>query len=198
MSTFDLEEREVIESAARAWWLFLLTGLLWLLFAIIVLRFDYTTVTAVSILFGVVAIFAGVNEFFMLAASHRWWKVLHGLLGVIFVVVGIIAFVHPGDTFAALAAVVSFFLIFKGFFDIIVAIATRDEISIWWVQLIVGIVEVLIGFWAAGYWGRSAALLVIWVGVIALTRGITEIVFAFKLRSAGKSIGGGPGTLAPA
>lgn len=198
MSTFDLEEREVIESAARAWWLFLLTGLLWLLFAIIVLRFDYTTVTAVSILFGVVAIFAGVNEFFMLAASHRWWKVLHGLLGVIFVVVGIVAFVHPGDTFAALAAVVSFFLIFKGFFDIIVAIATRDEISIWWVQLIVGIVEVLIGFWAAGYWGRSAALLVIWVGVIALTRGITEIVFAFKLRSAGKSIGGGPGTLAPA
>ena len=101
MSMFDLEEREAIESAARAWWLFLLTGLLWLLFAIIVLRFDYTTVTAVSILFGVVAIFAGVNEFFMLAASHRWWKVLHGLLGVIFVVVGIIAFVHPGGTFEA-------------------------------------------------------------------------------------------------
>ena len=48
MSMFDLEEREAIESAARAWWLFLLTGLLWLLFAIIVLRFDYTTVTAIS------------------------------------------------------------------------------------------------------------------------------------------------------
>ncbi len=199
MSTFDLEEREAIESAARAWWLFLLTGLLWLLFAIIVLRFDYTTVSAVSILFGVVAIFAGVNEFFMLAASHRWWKVLHGLLGVIFIVVGIIAFVHPGDTFAALAAVMAFFLIFKGFFDIIVSIATRDEISIWWVQLIAGIVEVLIGFWAAGYWGRSAILLVIWVGVIALMRGITEIIFAFKLRSAGKAAGGGgPGTLAVA
>ena len=196
MSTFDLEEREVIESAARAWWVFLLTGLLWLLFAIIVLRFDYTTVTAVSILFGVVAIAAGINEFFMLAASHRWWKVL---LGVIFVVVGIIAFVHPGDTFAALAAVISFFLIFKGFFDIVVSIATRDEIHIWWVQLIAGIAEVLIGFWAAGYWGRSAILLVIWVGVIALMRGITEIIFAFKLRSAGKAAGGGgPGTLAVA
>ena len=101
MSMFDLEEREAIESAARAWWLFLLTGLLWLLFAIIVLRFDYGTVTAVSILFGVVAIAAGINEFFMLAAAHRWWKVLHGLLGVIFVVVGLIAFVHPGDTFEA-------------------------------------------------------------------------------------------------
>ena len=191
MSTFDLEEREALESAARAWWLFLLTGLLWLLFAIIVLRFDYTTVTAVSILFGVVAIAAGINEFFMLAASHRWWKILHGLLGVIFVVVGIVAFVHPGDTFAALAAVMAFFLIFKGFFDIIVSIATKGESGVWWLQLVVGIVEVLIGFWAAGYYGRSVVLLVAWVGISALMRGITEIVFAFKLRSAGKAVGGG-------
>jgi uncharacterized membrane protein HdeD (DUF308 family) len=134
-----------------------------------------------------VAIFAGVNEFIMLAASGGWWKVLHGLLGVLFIGVGIVAFIHPGDTFAALAAVFSFFLIFKGTFDIVVSIATKDEIHVWWLQLIVGIVELLIGFWAAGYWGRSATLLIIWVGIIALTRGITEIIFAFKLRSVGKA-----------
>ena len=187
MTTFDLEEREAIADFGRAWWLFLVTGILWLLVAIIILRFDYTTVAAISILFGIVAIFAGVNEFIMLAASSRWWKVLHGLLGVIFVGVGIIAFIHPGDTFAALAAVMSFFLIFKGFFDIVVSIATKDEFHAWWLQLVAGIIEVLIGFWAAGYWGRKAILLVIWVGVIALMRGITEIIFAFKLRSAGKA-----------
>ena len=186
MSTFDLEEREAVAEFARAWWLFLLTGILWFLVAVIILRFDYTSVSAISVLFGIVAIFAGVNEFVMLGASGGWWKVLHGLLGALFVVVGIVAFVHPGDTFAALAAVMSFFLIFKGFFDIVVSIATKDEIHVWWVQLVVGIVEVLIGLWAAGYWGRSAALLVAWVGVIALMRGITEIIFAFKLRSSGK------------
>ena len=190
MTTFDLEEREAIAEFGRAWWLFLVTGILWLLVAIIVLRFDYTSVTAISILFGIVAIFAGVNEFFMLAASSGWWKVLHGLLGVIFVVVGIIAFIHPGDTFAALAAVMSFFLIFKGFFDIVVSIATKDEFHAWWLQLVAGILEVVIGFWAAGYWGRKAVLLVIWVGVIALMRGITVIIFAFKLRSAGQAAAG--------
>ena len=114
MTTFDLEEREAIAEFGRAWWVFLLTGILWFLVAIIILRFDYTSVSAISILFGIVAIFAGINEFMMLAASGGWWKVLHGLLGVLFIVVGIIAFVHPGDTFAALAAVFSFFLIFKG------------------------------------------------------------------------------------
>jgi uncharacterized membrane protein HdeD (DUF308 family) len=188
MSTFDLEEREALADASRSWWLFLLTGILWFLVAIMILRFDYTSVSAISILFGVVAIAAGVNEFIMLAASHGWWKILHGLLGLLFIGVGIVAFVHPGDTFAALAAVMSFFLIFKGFFDIVVSIATKDEIHVWWVQLIAGIVEVLIGFWAAGYFGRSAILLVAWVGVIALMRGITEILFAFKLRSAGRMI----------
>ena len=49
-------------------------------------------------LFGVVALFA-VNEFFAIAGSSGWWKFLHGLLGVVFVIVGIIAFIHPGDTF---------------------------------------------------------------------------------------------------
>ena len=162
MSTFDLETREAVAEFGRAWWVFLLTGILWFLAAIIILRFDYTSVSAISILFGVVALFAAVNEFLMLWASGGWWKVLHGLLGVIFLALGVVAFVHPGDTFAALAAVLSFFLIFKGFFDIVVSIATKDEFHVWWLQLILGIVEVLIGFWAAGYWGRSAILLIAW------------------------------------
>jgi uncharacterized membrane protein HdeD (DUF308 family) len=68
-----------------------------------------------------------------------------------------------------------------------VSIATKDELHVWWLQLILGIVELLIGFWAAGYWGRSAILLIAWVGAIALFRGITEIIFAFKLRAVGKA-----------
>lgn len=173
---------------------FLVTGFVWLLVSIIVLRFDYTTVAAISVLFRVIALFAGVNELFAVGASGGWRKVLHGLLGVAFVafvVVGIVAFVHPGDTFRALAAVVSFFFVFKGFFDIIVSIATKDEIGVWWLQLVAGIVEVLLGFWAAGYYGRSVVLLVACVGISALLRGITEIIFAFKLREAGKALAGG-------
>ncbi len=135
MTTFDLEEREAVAEFGRAWWIFLVTGILWFLVSIIILRFDYASVSAISILFGIVAIFAGVNEFIMLAASAGWWKVLHGLLGVLFIGVGIVAFIHPGNTFAALAAVFSFFLIFKGIFDIVVSIATKDEIHVWWLQL---------------------------------------------------------------
>jgi uncharacterized membrane protein HdeD (DUF308 family) len=172
-------------SLARAlppWWLFLLTGIGWMLVALIVLRFDYTSVSAISILFGIVAIAAGALEFGVLVLADGWWKLLHGFLAVIFVVAGIVAFVHPGNTFAALAAVFSFFLVFAGTFDIIESISVRHEIEIWWVQLIGGIIELALGFWAAGYYGRSAVLLVAWVAAIAIIRGVMNIVLAFRVR----------------
>jgi uncharacterized membrane protein HdeD (DUF308 family) len=172
-------------SLARAlppWWLFLVTGIGWMLVALIVLRFDYTSVSAISILFGIVALTAGVFEIGVTLIADGWWKLMHGLLALVFIVVGIVAFIHPGDTFVALAAVFSFFLIFAGTFDIIESISVRHEIEVWWLQLIGGIVELALGFWAAGYYGRSAVLLVAWVAAIALIRGFMSILLAFRVR----------------
>ena len=52
-------EREVLEDAADRWWMFLLSGIAWLVFALLVFQWDYTTVYAISYLFGIVAIIAG-------------------------------------------------------------------------------------------------------------------------------------------
>jgi uncharacterized membrane protein HdeD (DUF308 family) len=180
-SSFFLPAREVAAETARLWWLFLVTGIAWMLFAIIIFRFSWGTVTAISILFGVVCIAAGINEFFTVPMSAGWWKLLRVVLGVAFVVVGIVAFTSPGGTFAALAGVFAFFLLFKGIFDIVLAIATKDEGSVWWLQLVIGIVEILLAFWATAYFGNAVILLIAWVGASALLRGITEIIFAFKL-----------------
>jgi uncharacterized membrane protein HdeD (DUF308 family) len=164
------------------WWLLLITGIAWTVVAVILLRFDYTSVSAISILFGVVAITAGVLEIGALMLANGWWKVLNGLLVVVFIAAGIVAFIHPGNTFAALAAVFSFFLVFAGTFDIIISISARHEIEVWWLQLIGGIIEVALGFWAAGYYGRSAVLLVAWVAAFAIIRGVRDIVLAFRVR----------------
>jgi uncharacterized membrane protein HdeD (DUF308 family) len=167
--------------ALPPWWLFLITGVGWMLVALILLRFDYTSVSAISILFGFVAIAAGVVEIGVMLIVGGWWKLLHGVLALAFIVAGIVAFIHPGDTFAALAAVFSFFLIFAGTFDIIESISVRKEIGVWWLQLIGGIVQLALGFWAAGYYGRSAVLLVAWVAAFAVIRGVRDIVLAFRV-----------------
>jgi uncharacterized membrane protein HdeD (DUF308 family) len=62
------------------------------------------------------------------------------------------------------------------------AISARREIEVWWLQLVGGIIELSLGFWAAGYYGRSAILLVAWVAAFALIRGVRDIVLAFRVR----------------
>jgi uncharacterized membrane protein HdeD (DUF308 family) len=185
MSTLDnmFEEREVVREAARWWWLFLLAGIAWLVFSLVIFRFDITSAKSIAILFGIVAIVAGVDEFMAIGVSTTGWKIVHGLLGVIFIVVGIFAFAHPGSTFEALAALIGFFLLFKGILDLAVAFATKAEYDMWWVQLVVGLIEIGLAFWVAGDFQRKATLLIVYVGIVALSKGLTDIFLAFKLKS---------------
>jgi uncharacterized membrane protein HdeD (DUF308 family) len=180
--TAGLEERDVAEAAAERWWLFLVTGISWLVFALLVFQWNYTTVYAISILFGFVALAAGLNEFLQIGMSTSGWKVAHGILGVLFVLAGIWALVHPHNAFATIAALMGYFLLFKGIFDFTVAFLARSQFELWWIQLIVGIFEIVLAFAVAGNFREKAILLVVFVGLIALTRGITELVLAFKLK----------------
>ena len=180
MNGFD--EREVLEEAADRWWLFLVTGIAWLVFAVLVFQWDYTSLSAVSYLFGAVAIAAGVNELFQISVSTRGWKWIHGLLGILFVLAGIYAFWHPYDTFQALAGLMALFLLAKGVFDVTVAFLTKGEFELWWLHLVAGLVEIALAFWVAGDFREKAILLVVYVGIVALMRGITELFMAFKLR----------------
>jgi uncharacterized membrane protein HdeD (DUF308 family) len=164
------------------WWLLLITGIGWTLVGLILLRFNYTSVHAISLLFGIVAIAAGIMEIAMIFIASGWWKLLNAVLALVFLAAGVVAFIHPGNTFTALAAIFSFFLVFAGVFDIITSIASRHEVDIWWLQLIGGIIEVFLGFWAAGYYGRSAVLLIAWVAAFAFIRAVRDIVLAFRVR----------------
>ncbi len=168
-----------MEEASGLWWIYLVAGTFWLLLSVIVFRFDYTSVSAISILFGLIALGAAVNEFLAVVGASTGWKIAHIAFGLVCVVIGIVAFVHPGNTFAALAAVMSFYFILKGMFDVILGIVIAE---LRWLRIVLGLVEMVIGFWAAGYFGHSAFLLVVWVGALALTRGIGEIIFAFAVR----------------
>ena len=181
LSPFALGRRAVAR-ALPPWWSFLITGIAWMVVSLIVLRFDYTSVSSIALLFGFVALAAGVVEIGMAFLAPGWWKLLNAVLAVAFIAAAVVAFVHPGNTFAALAAVFSFFLVFAGAFDIIYSISARRESDAWWLQLVGGIIELALGFWAAGYYGRSAVLLVAWVAAFALIRGVRDLVLAFRVR----------------
>lgn len=177
----EADVAEVERAIGKAWWLFLVTGIAWVIIAFVILAFDPTSAATIGLMVGFVLIMAGVNEF-LVAAMADGWRWAHALLGVLFVAVGISALMEPFQVFGVLALLIGWYLIFKGTFDVIFSIAGRDQIPLWGLLLATGIAEIVIGLWAVGYPGRSAWLLILWVGIGALLRGITEIVSAFQIR----------------
>lgn len=180
-------------NAARAvtgsWWMFLATGVLWLLISLIVLRFDVTSIATVGTLLGVILLIAGANEFLALSMHDVDWKWLHAVLGVLFVAGGIWAFVHPIGAFWELASILGFLLLLKGSMDIVGSVMSRDVSELWWLGLAVGILEVLLAFWVSQqFFAPRAALIIVWVGFACMFRGISEIVVAFELRRASRRL----------
>jgi uncharacterized membrane protein HdeD (DUF308 family) len=179
------ETVDELASTTKHWWLLLVTGVAWVVIAVLILRFDYTTVAAIAVLFGVFCFAAAANEVMVSAVtSSRGWRILHWLLAALFIVVGIVAFFRPADTFVGLAAVMSFYFVFRGSFDIATSLAA-SRVPGWWVLLLVGIAEIAIGFWAAGSWNASVVVLVSWVAAGALIHGVGQIASAFLVRKVG-------------
>jgi len=166
---------------AGPWWLFLVTGIAWLIIAVMVLRFTPASVNTVGILMGVLFLLAGFNEFMIASVGHHWrWA--HILLGIFFVIGAIWAFARPFNAFWALASVLGLLLIFKGTLDIIAAVMTKDVNTSWWLGLVTGILELVLGFWASQQAFPARGALLLWVGFFALFRGISEIVISFEVR----------------
>jgi uncharacterized membrane protein HdeD (DUF308 family) len=179
--------RDAVRSLTRSWWLFLILGVLWILFGMFVLSYNVGSLLALAVFAGVTFVMTGITQ--VLAAgrvdSWRWLWVVGGALSII---AGILAFVWPGSTLLVLSVILAWFLVFKGIMDVVGALASIGR-PWWWLTLILGIVELLLGIWAAGYPGRSLFVFVNLVGIYAVAYGFTELFAAFDLRGLGRRLG---------
>src|SRR5690348_18407813 len=77
--------RAAVWRLAGPWWLFLITGIAWLIISVMVLRFTPASISTVGILLGVLFLLAGFNEFMVGSAAHSWrWADV--LLGIFFII----------------------------------------------------------------------------------------------------------------
>jgi len=167
----------------RYWWLWLVTGIAWLVAALVILQFDAASVTTIGILVGIMFIFAGSQQLVLafVADSLRW---LWAIFGVLLLVAGIICFINPKATFAGLADVLGFLFLLVGIWWIMQAFLEREVNPIWWLGLTAGILMVIMAFWTSGqFFLHRAYTLLVFAGIWALMQGVTDIVRAFRLRS---------------
>jgi uncharacterized membrane protein HdeD (DUF308 family) len=181
----DSQLHRASSEVARRWWVFLVSGLVWLLIAVIVLRFNATSVATIGLMLGAVFLFAAVHQIALAGLQGGGWAVFRILLAVLFIGAAIWSFVQPYNAFWSLAAAFGLLLIISGAFDITYSLMSQSVNPAWWLGLVTGILEVALGFWASQqYISARATLLVLWVGFFAIFRGISDLVLAFEVRSA--------------
>lgn len=185
------EGRMIVREGARYWWVFLVTGIGWLLLAWLVLRMDITSIAAVGVLLGVVFFAAAINEAGLGSLMSGGWKFLHYVMSLIFFLGGLWSVVRPVNSFFALASVLGLILIFYGAFEIARAVSSRGVNPYWWIGLVTGVLLLLLAFWVSGSdrvyaLAQRTYLILFWVGFFALFKGLTQVVTAFGIRHAGK------------
>ncbi len=172
----------VLDQLAGPWWMFLVTGIAWLVISLIVLRFRLASVVAVGVLMGVVFVAGWISELFIASVRSRWrWA--HMLMGILFLFAACWSFASPFSAFWALATIFGLLLIFRGSLDLVTSISSRDTMPAWWLVMIAGVLEILLGFWVSQQeFPARALLLLIWVGFFALFRGFSDLLLAFEVR----------------
>jgi uncharacterized membrane protein HdeD (DUF308 family) len=187
------EGRMFVAERSKYWWVALLLGIAWLVIAWVVLRADIRSLTTVGILLGALFIAAGVSEVAAGSVMGGGWKVLHYIIAGILLLGGLWAFIRPVNTFFALVSVLGLVLLLQGTFEIVQGVASRGENPLWWLGLVAGILLILLAFWVSGSdrvfnLNARTFLVLYWVGLMALIRGITTIVLAFTIRNAGRAV----------
>jgi uncharacterized membrane protein HdeD (DUF308 family) len=176
--------QSVAAEAAKLWWLWLVTGIAWVIAALVILQFDKASVTTVGIIVGCMFLFAAAQQFVLAAVadSLRW---LWAIFGTLFLICGVISFVRPEGTFAGMADILGFLFLVVGVWWTIEALLVRAATSLWWIGLICGIFMIILAFWTSGqFFIHKAYLLLVFAGVWALMHGITDIIRAFQVRAA--------------
>ncbi len=168
---------------APYWWAELVIGALWLAASIIILRFTHASVVTVGIITGIMFLVFAAEEFALAVVDHRM-RWLWAFFGVILTAGGIVALIDPVRTFAAFAEILGVVFLLIGVMWMVQAFAEQAFNRLWWLGLISGILMVILGFWASGdFFVQRAYLLLIFAGIWALMKGITDIVRAFQVRS---------------
>jgi uncharacterized membrane protein HdeD (DUF308 family) len=170
----------------RNWWVPLLRGLLAIALGILVFTRPAWSLAAVMLAFGVYALVEGASDLFaaIIGWSHRddrWLLLLEALIGI---GIGVVALRTPGLTAIVVIFFIAAWALATGVLRIVEGMRLRREIpgEIWLV--LGGVFSVIFALLVMTRPLAGALALVRLIGLYALILGTTEVLLAFRVRSA--------------
>lgn len=112
--------------------------------------------------------------------SRTWWMLL--LRGLAAIVFGILTWLQPAISLAALVLLFGAYSFVDGIFGTWAAIAGRKDHEHWWVLLLAGLLGIGVGILTFIAPGITALALLFYIAIWAIATGVLEIVAAIRLR----------------
>ena len=112
--------------------------------------------------------------------TRSWWLLL--LRGLAAIAFGVLTWVQPKLSLAALILLFGAYSMADGIFGVWAAFAGRKDHEYWWVLLLGGLAGIGIGILTFVAPGITALAILFYIAIWAITTGVLEIVAAIRLR----------------
>jgi len=177
------------EDDKSVWWMFVLAGLVSVVFGFVAVIWPHLTVGVLALL---LAVFIGINGVVDLSRSMRkmvhsaFAGMLRALLGLLEVGVSVYLLRHIGSglAIATLALFIAISFVTRGVIGIVLAYDAKVSDSVRMYHFVTGGLAVLAGLVVAWYPGPATLTWVWVVGFFALVNGAMEIALGFMAKEA--------------
>ena len=167
---------------ARNWWMFLIRGVLAVIFGIVAILFPATAFISLVLIFGAFAFVDGVFALIagIIAKSENWlWLILEGVIGIF---IGVVTLVQPSAMGEAWLILIAVWAIVTGIFEVVTAIRIRKLIEGEFWMILSGLISFAFGVLVLVNPMSGAVAIGFIIGIYAVMFGATLIALSLRLR----------------
>lgn len=169
-----------LRSAARAWWVLGLVGLLGVVAGIIVLAQPSISLATLAVIAGVFLLVDGIFEVMWALFDSLENRAIVAIFGAISAIAGVILIRHPFHAVVAIALLLGSWLLVAGILRLIRTFAEPGQ-SGW--SVLVAVFELIAGIVIVSSPGIGVATVALLVGIGWILRGLAMLVVAWTLRA---------------
>jgi uncharacterized membrane protein HdeD (DUF308 family) len=174
-----------VDWTLRGWKILVTQGVIGIVFGIVAMVWPIASVVTLVVLWGIFALVDGVGSIVAaFRAEGGGAKTLLVVIGVISILAGLYAVIHPGTALVALTWAIGLWLVIRAVYDLYAAFAFTEGGSARWLRVLGAVLLGVAGFIIVTHPGTAALAFTVWIGLLALLWGVLLVVAGLMLRSA--------------